>query len=199
MPMMSARLGVLLMLCSYMSAHAQGNGVLATYFPTNISLGDLKSVVASNRPAAVDSPINLSGTNIPSPKMLESMTTGTGLRGIYWFHFVDSRVRAVTSSLVASTDTNSLFAQIQADSFALAGSAPFLRWAGAGTNLTDMTVTVWETTNSTVRLCAGVFTNETTLVLFDSQYFSVSNFFVSASQKTEMEGVLNSMQGPTWP
>lgn len=186
---MSGQALAILSFCG-LCAMADSNGVLSIYFPINLELGTAKSQVETSRPAAVDSFVNLSGTNAPSPKMLETATI-VGRRGMYWYHFADDNLRAITSSTTTNISTNDLAAQIETNAFSHVSSENFLRWSGTSTNLAEITVDIWQWTNQDVRLCSGVFSNETTLILYDKTIFSPSNFFTPTSQRDAMQGIVN--------
>ena len=185
----SAQAAAILVFCG-LRVMANSNGVLSTYFPTNLVLGMAKSEIEINRPAAVDSIINFSGANFPSPKMLE-LTTLAGSRGGYMYHFVEDKLRAITSSTTTNVNTNDLASQIETDAFSHVSSETFLRWNGRSTDLVDISVDIWQWTNQDVRLCSGVFSNETTLILYDKTVFSPSNFFTPTSQRDAMHGIVN--------
>jgi hypothetical protein len=179
----------ILFICG-LCAMADSNSVLSIYFPTNLALGMTKSQVETNRPEAVDSFVNLSGTNAPSPKMLEEATI-VGSRGMYWYHFADDKLRAITSSTTTNVSPYDLASQIETNVFSHVSSENFLRWRGKSTNLAEITVDIWQCTNQDVRLCSGVFTNETTLILYDKTMFSPSNFFTPTSQRDAMQKIIN--------
>lgn len=187
-----------LLCCLIFEVSANSNDVMAVYFPTNILLGMSKGDVATHRSKAVDSIISFSGTNAPSPKMLEPVAL-LGNRGMYWYHFRDDILRAMTCSLVSGVDTNTISDQIDAGGFSYISSVEFLRWSGVGTNLDVLAVDVWAKTNESTRLCSAVRSNETTLILYQNDFFAVSNFFVSASQIADMQSVLGGIMSTNTP
>lgn len=181
----------LALLCSIcIPAQGDTNNVLSIYFPSNAVLGMAKLQVAENRPAAVDSFVNLSSTNSPSPKMLEAVTIA-GHRGVYWYHFIDDTLRAITASSTKNVTTNELAALIVSNAFVHVSTERALRWNGSSTNLAEFAVDIWQWTNQSIRLCSGVYTNETTLVQYDKTVFSPARFFTLTSHREAMQGLIN--------
>lgn len=170
-------------------ALASSNDGFSMFFPTNLVLGMAKEEVQTNRPAAIDSLVGMAGTNSRSSKMLEPAVL-FGSRGMYWYHFYDGRLRAITSSAMTNVGASVLTSQVVAQGYSYVSATSALRWDGKSTNLTEIPVDVWQWTNHDVLLCSCVFSNESTLILYDRKVFSPSNFFTSISQRQSMESII---------
>ena len=156
---------------------AATNDVLSIYFPSNVTVGMAESQVQSNRPNAITITTSFLGSE--GIDRIVEKTELLGVRAMWEYRFTNTTLRAITSSFSSGVDTNALLGQILNGGFTNQCNDTFLRLDGA-LGLSEIQVDVWGATGS-VQLCSTAASNETSLVLFDSEHFSVSDFFMSTS------------------
>ena len=179
-----AAIGYALLFCGIATAETN----VWSRFPTNVALGMSLGTVQTNRPSVVQVPAGFGACSTNQTTMYETVPDADPPEG-YGYTFKDSLLRGMTSSRCAAESTNDLSAEITAGGFSNRTSHSCLR-LGDGLQLETISVDLWHTASNDLDLCSLALTNETTVVLFDPDYLSISNFFLSAQNQSNITEAL---------